>query len=83
MIEWEGILRVRNESQVKMGKITVKKNERAGWCQNRVGEGNGKIWDVKYKSSEDLEVKLKNCDHHPTLHQWGKTDKDGERMHVF
>ena len=83
MIEWEGILRVRNESQVKMGKITVKKNERAGWCQNRVGEGNGKIWDLKYGNSDDLETKLKKYNNHHICNQWSKTDKGKERIKVF
>ena len=52
--------------------------------KKRVGEGNGNIWDLKYKNSEDLEIKLKKCNNnHHIYNQQAKTDKDVERITVF
>ena len=48
--------------RLRQGKIKIlyeKKKEWAGWRQNAVGEGNGKIWDLKYKNSEYIDIKLK------------------------
>ena len=60
------------------------KKENAGGRQNWVGQGNGKIWDLKYKNSEDLEIKWKKCNNHHHIHnQWAKTDRDEERIRVF
>ena len=57
---------------------------RAGGRQNGVGEGNSKIWDLKYKNSKDLEIKLKKCDNYHHIHnQRAKTDKGGEKIRVF
>ena len=57
MIEGEGILRVRNKNQAKTGKNWNLRQKRKEWAirkQNGVGEGNGKICNLKCKSSEDL-----------------------------
>ena len=49
-----------------------------------VGEGNSKIWDLKYKISEDLEIKLKKCNNnYPTHNQWAKIAKGRERSWGF
>ena len=49
-----------------------------------VGEGNSKIWDLKYKISEDLEIKLKKCNNNFPIHNQRETiAKDGDRTWVF
>ena len=69
--EQEEIIRVRKENLVKMGKIKIyNKKEMAGERQNVVEEGDGKIRDLKYKNSENLEIKLKKCNNnHRTYNQ--------------
>ena len=48
----------------------------------RLRQGKNKIWDLKYKNSEDLEIKLKKAT--KTIHnEWAKTDKGKERMRIF
>ena len=63
MIHGEGILRVSNENQAKREKnLTLKhKKERARERQNVFGEGNGKMCDLKYKNSRDLELNWRNA----------------------
>ena len=47
-------------------------------------EGTSKIWYLKYKISEDLEIKLKKMQHnYPTHNQLAKIDKGGERTWIF
>ena len=63
------------KTRLRQGKFQTKK-ERAGGRQN--GEGNGEIWDLKYKNSEDTEIKLEKCNN-----WWAKFDKGVERIRVF
>ena len=83
-INRDRVLRVRNENQAK-GKKNLKWNKgRAGGRQNAVGEGNGKIWDLKCTNSEDLEIKLKKCSNYHHIHnQQIKIDKSGEKIREF
>ena len=58
-VEWEEIIRERNENQAKRRKkIKFKTKERTGGRQSEVREGNSKIWDLKHKNSERLGIKL-------------------------
>ena len=66
-----------NEIQANTGK---KKFE-----MKRVGEGNGKIWDLKYKISEDLKIKMKKkwYNNYPIHNQQAKIAKCEDRTQVF
>ena len=70
---------MRDENQAKTrNNWNLKwKKERAVRRQNGVGEGNGKIWDLKYKISKDLEIKLKKCNKQPPYPQ--SMHKEGQR----
>ena len=49
-----------------------------------MGEGNVKIWDLKYKTSEDLEIKIEEMQKTPDINnQWTKIDKVRETITVL
>ena len=57
---------------------------RAGGWQNGIAEGNSEIWDLKYKDSHYLEIRLKKCNNSHLIHNLRtKIDKGGERIRVF
>ena len=60
------------------------KKKREGGRQNGVGEGNVKIWDLKYKNSEHLWIKLRKCyNNHHINKQRAKINKGGKRIRIL
>ena len=73
---------MRNKYQANTGKkLNFKNKKRAGGRQHVFGEGKGKMCDLKYKNSRDLELNWRNAT--TTITTDKQTDKGGERKHVF